>query len=89
MTSHVQMTVTCAHCQTDNRVLILASTSSFGSADLDTRPAPMTRYALEQQIQQCRVCNYCAPDLDDRICTPSDVDAAIGHDRSCGAPVAG
>ena len=34
-----------------------------GSMDLDLRPAPEKRDTLKYQIQVCRKCNYCWPDI--------------------------
>ena len=67
MTTIFQQTVTCGHCGTENEVIELGSTNSFGSMDLDMRPPPMERDTLAQQIHRCQGCGYCAPDLGERI----------------------
>ena len=43
MTTIFQQTVTCGHCGTENEVIELGSTNSFGSMDLDMRPPPMRK----------------------------------------------
>ena len=67
MTTIFQQSVTCGHCGTENEVIELGSTNSFGSMDLDMRPPPMERDTLAQQIHRCQGCGYCAPDLGERI----------------------
>ena len=65
MTTIFQQSVTCGHCGTENEVIELGSTNSFGSMDLDMRPPPMERDTLAQQIHRCQGCGYCAPDLEE------------------------
>ena len=40
-----------------------AQTKTFGPMDLDLRPAPEKRDTLKYQIQLCRKCGYCWPDI--------------------------
>ena len=67
MTTIFPQTVTCGYCGTENEIVVIGSTNAFGSMDLDMRPPPMKRDTLAQQIHQCHVCRYCAPDLAERI----------------------
>ena len=67
MTTIFQQSVTCGHCGTENEVIELGSTNSFGSMDLDMRPPPMERDTLAQQIHRCQGCGYCAPDLEEPV----------------------
>ena len=76
MTTIFQQTVTCGHCGTENEVIELGSTNSFGSMDLDMRPPPMERDTLAQQIHRCQGCGYCAPDLEE----PVGADGLLGSD---------
>jgi len=66
MTTLFQHAVTCGHCGARNEVVELASTSAFGSMDLDLRPPGPQRHTLAQQIQHCHACGYCAPDIEER-----------------------
>lgn len=76
MTTIFQQSVTCGHCGTENEVIELGSTNSFGSMDLDMRPPPMERDTLAQQIHRCQGCGYCAPDLEE----PVGADGLLGSD---------
>ena len=76
MTTIVQQSVACGHCGTENEVIELGSTNSFGSMDLDMRPPPMERDTLAQQIHRCQGCGYCAPDLEE----PVGADGLLGSD---------
>lgn len=67
MTTIFPTSVTCAHCGTNNEILVLGSTNAFGSADLDMRPPPMARGTLAHRIHRCRKCGYCAPDLETKV----------------------
>ena len=62
----------CAACGETSEHMLISSTSSFGSMDLDTRPPPLARDTLAQEIQRCPSCGYCAPDISD--VTDLDVD---------------
>lgn len=63
MTTMFPETATCAVCGTSSEHMLISSTSSFGSMDLDTRPPPLARDTLSQEIQRCPDCGYCAPDI--------------------------
>ena len=67
MTTIFQRSLACGYCGTENKVVELGSTNSFGSMDLDMRPPPMERDTLAQQIHRCQGCGYCAPDLEERV----------------------
>jgi hypothetical protein len=54
---------TCAICGTTSRHHVLGSTNTMGAPDLDLRPAPMARWTLTEQIEQCPQCGYCAADI--------------------------
>eukprot|EP01113_Clastostelium_recurvatum_P015673 TRINITY_DN1878_c0_g1_i1.p1 TRINITY_DN1878_c0_g1~~TRINITY_DN1878_c0_g1_i1.p1 ORF type:complete len:246 (-),score=42.83 TRINITY_DN1878_c0_g1_i1:455-1123(-) len=55
--------ITCAVCGATSKVPTLASTNSFGSSDLDTRPPPMQRDTMHTWVTSCQVCGYVSPDL--------------------------
>jgi hypothetical protein len=75
MTSYKNATTICAHCSIENSTTVRASTNSFGSMDLDMRPAPMERHTLDTAIQLCRSCGFCAPDLEQMIGTGEVLDS--------------
>ena len=62
----------CAACGETSEHMLISSTSSFGSMDLDTMPPPLARDTLAQEIQRCPSCGYCAPDISE--VTGLDVD---------------
>ena len=63
MTTIHPVHATCAVCGTVSEHEVLGSTNSMGPPDLDMRPAPMARWTLGEQIQQCPECGYCARDI--------------------------
>ncbi|MDO5844532.1 MAG: DUF2225 domain-containing protein, partial [Methanocorpusculum sp.] len=63
MTTFEEIEVTCAVCGTKSKHRVLTSTCSFGSQDLDTRPAPLERYTLELKIMECPNCHYASDDI--------------------------
>jgi len=64
MTTFDELPVTCAVCGTTSVHPILMSTNSFGSPDLDLRPAEMQRSTVWMWVQRCPQCGYCADSLD-------------------------
>lgn len=56
----------CAICGTKSEYDCLASYTTFGGPDLDTRPAEMLRGAMRYWIHECPKCGYAAPDISDR-----------------------
>jgi Uncharacterized protein conserved in bacteria (DUF2225) len=64
MTTYAQASVTCGACRRVFTHQELMSTNSFGSPDLDTRPAEMQRSTMHAWIQRCPSCGYCAPDAE-------------------------
>lgn len=63
MTTIEQVEKKCAICGEKSFYFVLGSTNSFGSPDLDTRPAEMARSTMEMWIQTCPACGYCNPDI--------------------------
>jgi len=53
----------CGVCGNVVRVTTVVSANTFGSMDLDLRPAPERRDTLKYQIELCRDCGYCWPDI--------------------------
>lgn len=68
MTTFDFTTEECLVCATPTEVAILASSTTFGPPDLDTRPAPMLRDALSFEITQCATCGFCwEPGTDEEV----------------------
>jgi hypothetical protein len=69
------MDVRCPVCGTVNRPNRLLSTHSFGSPDLDLRPAPDEGRLLEYRVETCASCGYAAGSLDEEV--PAAAQAAM------------
>lgn len=65
MTTLYPQVASCIICGTENDFFHLASTNSFGSPDLDYRPAGMARYILIYEVQTCINCGFSAPNISD------------------------
>ena len=76
MTTFFSQDVSCANCHNSSRHDVLGSTSTFGSPDLDLRPAEMQRSTMEVWLQVCPHCCYIAPDLSQQVGDLSVVDTA-------------
>lgn len=63
MTTYFREDVTCAVCHKASAHNVLGSTNTFGSPDLDLRPAEMQRSTMHAWLQRCPHCNYIASDL--------------------------
>ena len=63
MTTMYADTRTCKNCGQDSEQIILGSTNSFGSPDLDLRSPPMVRDTMDTWIQVCPHCKFCAPNI--------------------------
>ena len=56
----------CALCAAKSEFLVLASTNTMGSPDLDTRPPEMARSTMHTWVQRCPHCGYCASHVAER-----------------------
>jgi hypothetical protein len=65
MTTYQEKDVTCSNCGARTHQHILGSTNEFGSPDLDLRPPPMMRSTMRSWLQECSVCGFVAPRLDE------------------------
>lgn len=63
MTTVFSSEVRCAVCGHESQVSQIGSTNSFGSSDLDTRPAEMQRSTISMWVFCCPCCGFCAGDL--------------------------
>lgn len=61
MTMLVPELVKCAVCGKGNQVMVMNSTSRFGTCDLDTRPPAMFRFTMF--LQSCMHCGYVNHDI--------------------------
>lgn len=59
--------VECPNCGTANTLVRMMSTHSFGSPDLDLRPAPDQRDLLELEVECCRSCGLSHVRLDSAL----------------------
>lgn len=65
MTKIDRLSVNCGRCHKVTDQLILLSTNTCGSGDLDLRPPAMRRSTMHTWIQHCPHCDLCAPDISD------------------------
>ena len=65
MTTVFPETVRCSVCGSENGIMVIGSTNTFGPTDLDTRPPEMKRSTMCYWVQECKTCGYTAVDLTD------------------------
>lgn len=65
MTSLAKIENTCSVCGAVSKFMALRSTNSFGSPDLDLRPAPMKRDTMSYWYQECPKCGYISDNVSD------------------------
>lgn len=63
MTSYSTEKQKCWCCGKTSEHTVLMSTNSFGSPDLDQRPAGMARSTIGSQLQECPYCGYVASNI--------------------------
>ena len=63
MTMMSELEVECGVCEEVSKHYSIQSTNAFGSPDLDTRPPEMERSTIDEWVQRCPSCHYCAPDI--------------------------
>lgn len=63
MTTIREVEIQCAVCGRGSEQVVLTSTNSFGSVDLDLRPPEMQRSTIHTWVQRCPYCGYCNMDL--------------------------
>lgn len=64
MTSYDNQKLRCYCCGNSSGQTVLMSTNSFGSPDLDRRPAGMARATIGDWLQECPFCGYVAESID-------------------------
>lgn len=75
MSLPVSSEITCGYCGHTKTFMDWASTNSFGSPDLDTRPAGDYRTAINQiLVKRCENCGYCNADIEK---CPDNIDSII------------
>ncbi|MFC1982892.1 hypothetical protein ACFLV5_03830 [Chloroflexota bacterium] len=63
MTTTIEKIKTCVLCGKSSKYIEIASTSSWGEPDLDTRPSEPMRSTVGILIQTCPLCGYCSSDI--------------------------
>ena len=63
MTNMFPKEVACGICGGTVVINVIISYSTFGSADLDSRPPPMERDLIPFWVNRCPHCNYCSRDI--------------------------
>jgi uncharacterized Zn finger protein len=63
MTTFASQSVACGNCGHVFTHQTLASTITFGSPDLDTRPPELQRSTMHAWVQRCPSCGYCSRDV--------------------------
>lgn len=64
MTSYEREDLRCYCCGKRSVQTVLLSTNSFGSRDLDQRPAGMARATVESWLEECPFCGYVAGNIE-------------------------
>ena len=65
MTTFIDVEKKCACCGHEFTVQEIASTNSFGSCDLDTRPPEMSRSTTRYLVSYCENCGYASYEIDE------------------------
>ena len=63
----------CEHCGNENYYDVVETLLSIGKPDLDMRPAPPKRYAINYEIERCNKCNFSNIDIERKIDFDKDV----------------
>ena len=66
MSTHFRVNKTCYLCFEESEHFVLGSSNTFGSPDLDLRPAPMMRNTMRFWIQECPRCGYVSTSIDEK-----------------------
>src|ERR1044072_678127 len=78
MTRRSWQAFSCAQCGQESEHIVILSTNTFGTPDLDLRPARMKRDTMDCWVQECPHCRYVAQSLDDK--TPGAQEVTEGQD---------
>ena len=65
MSTHIKVNELCYVCNRKSDFYVLGSSNTFGSSDLDLRPAPMMRNTMAWWIQECPFCGYVSNSVSD------------------------
>ncbi len=63
MSTHINVERICSVCNNKSDHIILGSSNTFGSPDLDLRPAQMLRSTMCWWIEECPYCGYVAKNI--------------------------
>ncbi len=76
----------CSVCGTETEFMVLTSTNTFGSPDLDLRPSEMHRSTMDSWIQTCPVCGYTAEKISTKTSVTRTVLASNDYKSCKGIP---
>jgi hypothetical protein len=76
----------CALCGKESKQIVLVSTNTFGSPDLDTRPPEMERSTIGCWIHSCLWCGYCATDISEGIEKASEIVRSYAYQQQLHNP---
>ncbi len=80
MSLPISIKITCANCQHEDDYIDWASTHSFGSPDLDTRPPADYRSALNQMlVKKCNNCGYCNTKIDECLENINEIVKSVAY----------
>jgi len=79
MTTLYEETAKCVVCGAKSKYMVIGSTNTFGSPDLDTRPPEMQRSTMFAWVQRCPKCGYCASDISEDSEVAQDVVTGGGY----------
>jgi hypothetical protein len=65
MTTIFEKEIICGFCGEKSEHIVIGSTNTFGSPDLDTRPPGHLRYTIYTWVQRCPHCGYCASNIEE------------------------
>lgn len=90
MSTYAKVTTVCPICGKSFESKVLTSASSFGSQDLDSRPAPMRRYTMDTWVHHCPHCGFSAQSMKDADgATKESIDAFYSESRELIKTVSG
>lgn len=84
MTTYFKDPQTCAVCGDLVQCSVLGSTNSFGSPDLDLRPAEMERSTMDVWLQECPKCHFVNGNLEHALPNAKAVLASSEYQRIVG-----
>lgn len=81
MTTCLNAEVLCANCGAASFHHVMFSSGSYGSGDLDLRPAPLHRHTIDMWVQECPTCSAVCPDISAPPDKIAEIIKALGYQR--------